>query len=700
MKYLSLIFIIIYLSLNNYSLAQTGKGMHVKGNKLLDGNDEEFIFRGVNLPHAWFVDKTQSSINDIAELGANSARIVLGCGDLYKKTPINELEKIINLCEDNGLVCVLELHDFTGSDEPSDILDKSLNYWDEVKDLLNAHKDYIIINIANEWEGSWDKGILWADTYMTAVKKMRGNGIENAIMIDASGYGQETGPVIKYAKMVLDNDPDKNIIFSYHVYSVLGKDDESLYSGLNGLKETGVCWIIGEFGWWQNGGDVVYKTLTNYCNKNNIGWIAWSWAGNGGIDRVLDLASPITFSKKDLTGWGDYIFYSEFGIQKTSKLAYTYKTYKGEKHEIVDGVYGIDIPEQEPPRNTSLEVSIDAGVFTKYDWKVVINGDADNQAITTTTEKLSNGGIRANVDLSVENYPTLLVLNDKGYDLSSHSTINLIIRNNNANVVQIDLIFKAGTDYKWYEPNKPHPYIDVAGMMTQMITFNIESVGEDLTDIKQISFRIQPSSGKISNSIDFCHMGFDEDDNAYDDIISEMNRPKSADYFTWAYPDNTATGTPIQSIKVENGVVSFSYKIEGNIYGGCQTETRPGLGLGLDFSKYNVIKATLTNKGDSPVHCTIIIKTGNGWRWQESAGSKSIDGIENEEQIIPGGESVNVYYYLKHHFWKTQASNWQYTAELIGLDDVRAIEFKIYNGGDPAKGTFEISNFEILSKEE
>ena len=38
-------------------------------------------------------------------------------------------------------------------------------------DLLNDHKDYIIVNIANEWQGSWDKGSLWSDTYIEAIKK-------------------------------------------------------------------------------------------------------------------------------------------------------------------------------------------------------------------------------------------------------------------------------------------------------------------------------------------------------------------------------------------------------------------------------------------------------------------------------------------------------------------------------------------------
>ena len=160
-----------------------------------------------------------------------------------------------------------------------------------------------------------------------------------------------------------------------------------------------------------------------------------------------------------------------------------------------------------------------------------------------------------------------------------------------------------------------------------------------------------------------------------------MNRPKSNDYFTWVYPDNTAIGTPPESVKVENVKISFIYEIEGNIYGGCQNETRPGLGTGLDFSLNKMIKATLTNKGDFPVHCNIIVKSGNGWRWEEGVGARKLGVQENQEQIIDKGESVEVYYYLLHNFWKTQNVNWQYEDKLVDLDDVRAIEFKVYNDG-------------------
>ena len=313
---------LIFIILLTFALINC-KSLKVKGRKLYDGDGNEFIFRGINIAHAWFPDKTQFSINEVSALGANSVRIVLACGSKYAKTYYNEVKQIISWCRNAGVICVLEVHDFTGSDNPSDITSKTLNYWKEMKNLLNSNLDYVIVNIANEWQGTWNKGNLWGDTYVSAVKSMRYMGIQNVIMIDASGYAQETGPIIKDAKRVLNADPNKNVMFSYHVYSALGKDDATLLSGFNGLKNTGVCWIAGEFGFWQNGGDVVYNTLMNYCQSNGIGWIAWSWSGNGGFDTCLDLSNPNTFSKNDLTWWGKEVFYGTNGIKNTSRKAYS-----------------------------------------------------------------------------------------------------------------------------------------------------------------------------------------------------------------------------------------------------------------------------------------------------------------------------------------------------------------------------------------
>ena len=126
----------------------------------------------------------------------------------------------------------------------------------------------------------------------------------------------------------------------------------------------------------------------------------------------------------------------------------------------------------------------------------------------------------------------------------------------------------------------------------------------------------------------------------------------------------------------------------------------PGLGIGIDLSNFQMIKATFKNKSESEIHCNIVIKTGCGWTWFESPGTRNLDGPEDQEQIIGGGESINIYYYLLHNFWKSQKVNWQYVDKISNLEDVRAIEFKVYNGGEAAKGIFEISNFQILKNEE
>ena len=44
-------------------------------------------------------------------------------------------------------------------------------------------------------------------------------------------------------------------------------------------------------------------------------------------------------------------------------------------------------------------------------------------------------------------------------------------------------------------------------------------------------------------------------------------------------------------------------------------------------------KTTLTNKSESEIHYTIVIKTCCGWTWYESAGTKILGGREDQEQF-------------------------------------------------------------------
>ena len=92
--------------------------------------------------------------------GANCVRIVCSDGKQYTKTTASELQKIIDTCKQNKVVAIVEVHDATGSDSTSD-LNAAVDYWKEMKSIINNNRKYVIVNIANEWYGTWDGGA-WA----------------------------------------------------------------------------------------------------------------------------------------------------------------------------------------------------------------------------------------------------------------------------------------------------------------------------------------------------------------------------------------------------------------------------------------------------------------------------------------------------------------------------------------------------------
>ncbi len=57
-------------------------GFHVSGSTLLDGNGNPFVVRGTSVPHVWF-PLNFGQFADVAGLGANSVRVVLGSGDRW-----------------------------------------------------------------------------------------------------------------------------------------------------------------------------------------------------------------------------------------------------------------------------------------------------------------------------------------------------------------------------------------------------------------------------------------------------------------------------------------------------------------------------------------------------------------------------------------------------------------------------------------
>lgn len=298
--------------------APTATGaFRVDGTKLLDANGNEFIMRGVNHAHAWYKDKLDTALDAIAATGANSVRVVMADGDQWDKTTAEEAEQIIKKCTEKKMIAILELHDATGKDQTAP-LENAANYWIEMKDILNAHTDTVIVNIANEWVGKWDVNV-WKKGYTSVIPKMREAGIKNTIMVDAAGWGQYGESIKKAGKAVFESDPDRNTMFSIHMYGSAGKNSKTITDNLKGATDQGLCVIVGEFGYNHSDGDVDEAFIMKYCTENGLGYLGWSWKGNSGGVEYLDIA--VDWEGATLSpDWGEVLVNGDNGIKKTSKI--------------------------------------------------------------------------------------------------------------------------------------------------------------------------------------------------------------------------------------------------------------------------------------------------------------------------------------------------------------------------------------------
>ena len=227
-------------------ISQTS-GFSVNGTIIRDANGKEFVMRGVNIPHAWYRDKTETSIKAAANLGANVVRIVCADGGQWEKTTRDEIQTIVDICKENHVVCILEAHDATGSNNISDV-EKCADYWIEMKDILNENSKYVILNIANEWAGEWT-GANWAEGNKKAIQKVRDAGITNMIMIDSAGWGQYPDSIKDYGKSVFESDPNKNTVFSIHMYEYAGGNATTIRNNIDNCLGIGVTaqkkmWVI------------------------------------------------------------------------------------------------------------------------------------------------------------------------------------------------------------------------------------------------------------------------------------------------------------------------------------------------------------------------------------------------------------------------------------------------------------------------
>jgi mannan endo-1,4-beta-mannosidase len=297
-------------------------GIRVTDGRVVEGNGNPFVMRGVNHAHTWYQSQTQS-FADIKALGANTVRVVLADGHRWTANSAQDVAAVVDRCKANKLICVLEVHDTTGYGEESaaGTLDQAANYWIGLKDVLAGQEDYVVINIGNEPYGN-NNAAAWTDATKNAVVKLRGAGFRHALMVDAPNWGQDWSHTMRdNAASVFAADPDRNTIFSIHMYGVYDTAAE-VQSYLNHFVTNKLPIVVGEFGHDHSDGNPDEDAIMATAQSLGVGYIGWSWSGNGGGVEYLDMVNG--FDAGSLSAWGTRFFKGANGIAQTSREATVY----------------------------------------------------------------------------------------------------------------------------------------------------------------------------------------------------------------------------------------------------------------------------------------------------------------------------------------------------------------------------------------
>lgn len=289
-----------------------------------------------------------SSILYGKKYNCNALRIQLSDGqkDLGGYCDAKQVSDLISSCKDNHFIGVFNVQD-TGGGNDANVLLHAADYWVGIKNAVIGQEKYCIVNIGNEWMGSPGRDCngewgdyqknLWSDTYIEAVRRIRSAGIKNTLMIDCNGYGQYADIIWKEGQRILDEDKKyfkdgkPNIIFSIHFYEKACYWDYEKGVGsrvahsIDKALSIGAPVCIGEYAYSRKSEEwkMDWETIQDYSKTMNIGYLGWSFTGNGdaesqGLDMFNSDGSQMYKNGECI------ILHPNDGIQATSVICSVY----------------------------------------------------------------------------------------------------------------------------------------------------------------------------------------------------------------------------------------------------------------------------------------------------------------------------------------------------------------------------------------
>jgi mannan endo-1,4-beta-mannosidase len=222
-------------------------------------------------------DQTLTSIlPEIAKTGANCARLVW----LTTGSPAT-LDTLIGNCLKHTMIPMVELHDATGDWSK---LQSLLDYWKrpDVIQVMEKYKKWVLLNIGNE-VGPKTSNEDFFGYYQDAIAQLREAGYKMPLIIDAADWGKDEENITSNWQKLMNLDPQKNLMFSVHLYwkeNIAEELKTRLDNLLNKVVNENIPLFFGEGPQLKGGCDRIdwpYEYTLAQCQKNEIGWVTWSW---------------------------------------------------------------------------------------------------------------------------------------------------------------------------------------------------------------------------------------------------------------------------------------------------------------------------------------------------------------------------------------------------------------------------------------
>jgi mannan endo-1,4-beta-mannosidase len=311
----------------------TGRGFFVSHGKLYDPSGHVFRIRGVNRNHYDMADQP-----GISRSGANTVRFFMYNIGVSGAAPASTYENVaLQQHIDHRELPIITASNVAGTttrttgEQSTAALSSTVSWWVHNVGAFAPIMDRIAINIANEWGPA--NSATWAAAYESAIARLRAAGYSCPLVIDAGSWGQDFGDLLNYSTRVFDSDPERNIIFSLHLYynaaSALSQNILPQLASLSASR--GMVFIVGEFGPGRNVGPsptlVTPGQIIRAAEKSGLGWMPWSWdsnnlphcrADNNGMSMTAYCGQYNVPS--DLTNYGrDVILNPVYGLKRLAQ---------------------------------------------------------------------------------------------------------------------------------------------------------------------------------------------------------------------------------------------------------------------------------------------------------------------------------------------------------------------------------------------